>query len=390
MNVLVFTGLFPNNVFPNQGVFIKERVRAVSRLAGMSVKVVAPVPYYPPIRLGDRSKYSRVAREEVIEGLDVTHPRYLMTPRVGMTFYGLFLALSVLPHLRRIQRTFDFDLIDSHFVYPDGFAAVLLGKWLRRPVVVSVRGSDLNWYKDFVIIRHLLRYTLEQADRVITVSAALKEAAASLGIARSRITVIPNGVDANRFSPMSKTHAKADLGLSSRRIVLSVGHLTPVKGFDLLIQAVATLAQDRRFNDVLLVIVGEGPSRTALEDLASRLGVAGHVRLVGEIAHERLASWYNAADVFCLASVREGWPNVVLESLACGTPVVAVPAGGIPEILSSEKIGTIVGRHPKEMADGIAVALERAWNRDALLAHARQHSWESTADAVSTVFRSAL
>jgi glycosyltransferase involved in cell wall biosynthesis len=390
MNVLTFTGLFPNNVFPNQGVFIKERVKALSQLDGVSLKVVAPVPYCPPGVPGRWASYRRIAKAQVIEGLSVTHPRYVMTPKVGMMFYGALLFLSMLPHIKQLRKTFDFDVIDAHFVYPDGFAAVLLGKLLRKPVVISARGSDINTYQEFTVIRHLLRYALEQASRVITVSAALKETIASLSILRDKITVVPNGVDFRKFHPVSKTQAKAELGFASRRIVLSVGHLTPVKGFDLLIRSVNALVEDRRFQDVLLVIVGEGPSRKDLNELVTRLGIASHVRLAGEKPHGQLGAWYNAADAFCLTSVREGWPNVILESLACGTPVVAVPVGGIPEILSSDKVGIIVCRQPKEVADGIAVALERTWDREALVAHAQGHSWESTAQTVSRVFHSAI
>jgi len=170
MKVLVFTTLYPNNVWPNQGVFIKERMTQFARLDGCEVKVVAPVPYFPPIKANWRWRFSQVAPSEVRDGIEVYHPRYYMTPKWGMTLYGILMFLSVVLAVRKLRRDFDFDLIDAHFVYPDGFAAVLLGKCFNKPVVVTARGSDVNLYSAFPIIHRLLRYTLNEAKSVIAVS----------------------------------------------------------------------------------------------------------------------------------------------------------------------------------------------------------------------------
>jgi len=313
-----------------------------------------------------------------------------MLPKLGMVFHALLMFVGSVGSVRRIRKEFDFDLIDAHFVYPDGLAACLLGRLFCRPVVVSARGSDINLYKEFPVIRRLLKYTLQKADKVITVSSALKDTVVSLGIAREKVIVIPNGVNADKFVSLPKKEARAELGLSHQQIVLSVGHLTPVKGFDLLIQAVKMLVQQGRYEELLLIIVGEGASRKDLERLASDLGIARHVRLIGEVPHEALASWYSAADLFCLASVREGWPNVILESLSCGTPVLGVRVGGIPEILSSDKVGMVVSRDPKEIADAMVVAFERSWSRESLIAHAHQFTWEHVSESLSSVFKSVL
>lgn len=390
MKVLVFTSLYPNAEFPNQGVFIRERMANFARWSGHEVRVMAPVPYFPPIKGTARWKYSQVPRRETQGGIEVFHPRYLMTPNVGMMFYGVFMFLSVLAEAIRLRRNFDFDLIDSHFVYPDGLAGVLLGRYFRKPVTVSARGSDINLYKEFPLIRRLLRYTLGKADRVIAVSRALKATMVSLGVPDRKIIVIPNGVDANKFIPLPKMKARRDLGLPQQQIVLSVGHLTPVKGFDLLIQAMKILVKDRLYNDLFLVIVGEGPSRHKLEQLVLALGVNEHVLLAGEVSHHLLPTWYSAADIFCLASIREGWPNVLLESLSCGTPVLGTKVGGIPEIISSDKVGLIVDRSPEGIADAILVALGRCWSCDSLREHARQFTWEQVTESLSSVFKSVL
>ena len=226
MKVLVFTSLYPNNVWPNHGVFIKERMSQFAKLDGCEVKVVAPVPYFPAIKLNWRWRFSQVARRELRNGIEVYHPRYFLTPKIGMALYGWMMFLSVLPAVRRIQKDFDFDLIDAHYVYPDGFAAVLFGWIFKKPVVVSARGSDINLFKTFPLIRKLLQYVLRKAARVVAVSKALKEAMVQLGIPEEKISGIPNGVDPEKFYPVPKEQARKELGLPNRRTVLSVGNLT--------------------------------------------------------------------------------------------------------------------------------------------------------------------
>lgn len=386
VKILTFTALFPNNVWPTQGVFIKERMRAVSQLEGVAVRVVAPVPYYPPVKLGCRQDYRRVVKEEVIDGITVTHPRYLMTPKVGMSLYGLSLCLSVLPHVRKIQRSFDFDVIDSHFLYPDGFAAVLLGKLFRKPVTISARGSDVNVYKDLSLIPYLLRFALRRADRVIAVSQALATTIQGLGIAGEKMVVVPNGVDHTRFYQEPQADARGRLGLGEGQTILSIGHLTANKGFDILIRALRLLQERGSDRRITLILVGEGPKRDELENLAGNLGLADWVQFVGAVPHDRLRAWYNAADVFCLASEREGWPNVVTEALACGTPVVATTAGGIPEIVHAPHLGMLTDRTPQAFAEALELALACPWDRAAIAQEGQKRGWHQTAQDVVKVF----
>ena len=386
MKVLSFTSLYPNNLQPTQGVFIKERMCAFSKLEGVTLKVVAPVPYFPPIKIGQRWQYRQVVEKEVIEGVEVTHPRYFMTPKIGMTLYGLFLCLSVLPHLKRIQKTFDFDLIDSHFVYPDGFAAVLLGKILKKPVTISARGSDVNVYKELRVIPHLLRYALNRADRVVAVSQALASTMEGLGIPKEKIVVIPNGVDCAKFFRESQYEARKRVGLRPGKALLSIGHMTRNKGFDLLLHALKILIDRRKDADLHLTIIGKGTMQRELEQIIASLALRERVRFVGALPHDQLRAWYSAADVFCLASDQEGWPNVVVESLACGTPVVATKAGGIPEIVYSHHLGILTERTPHALAEGIEEALDRAWDREAIAREAQNHQWSQVAQRLLTVF----
>jgi glycosyltransferase involved in cell wall biosynthesis len=391
MKVLVFTSLFPNNVWPNHGVFVKERMCEVARLGRCELKVVAPVPYYPPIRYGSRAKYANVLKEEVIEGIQVYHPRYFMIPKIAMALHAFTMALSLLPFVRNLSRKFNFDLIDAHYIYPDGFAAVLLGAMLKKPVVVSARGSDINEFVRFPVIKRMLQYTIDRASTSVAVCQALKNEMIRLGADSRKIVVIPNGVDGKKFFPCLNQEARDMLGLpADRRIILSVGALIPRKGFDVVIHALKLLIQHPELTDLLFVIVGDGPKREALGDLVCSLGLKEHVRFVGEVPHQKLRYWYSAADLFCLASDREGWPNVVLESLACGRPVVATDVWGVPEILRSDAIGLLTKRNAQDIADTLSKALTKRWCRTTILDFAAQHTWKRSAESVQRVFDSAL
>jgi glycosyltransferase involved in cell wall biosynthesis len=390
MKVLVFTTLYPNNIFPNFGVFVKERMTSFARLEGCQVKVVAPVPYFPPIKIGSRWKYSQVVARETIEGIEVRHPRYFITPKVGMALYGLMMFFSVLPAVLKLKKDFDFDLIDAHYVYPDGFAAVLLGRFLQKPVVVSARGSDINLFANFPFIRKLLRFTLLRANHAIAVCQALKQAMIQIGVPMNKISVIPNGTNMEKFFPMPKAECRRQLDLPGGRMLLSVGELIPRKGFHLLIKALKILRDEFLEKDLYLVVVGEGRFRKELEALTASLELKAHVRLVGAIPHRQLHLWYNAADFFCLASDREGWPNVVLEAMACGTPVVATNVWGIPEIVVSEQLGLLTKRDAREIAKTILTALHGIWQPEIILQYTRDKTWDKVALAVADVFQSVL
>jgi glycosyltransferase involved in cell wall biosynthesis len=390
MKVLVFASLYPNNVRPHNGVFVKERMTQFARQCGCDVKVIAPVPYFPPLKISSHWYFSQIQRHEVIEGLEVYHPRYAMIPKVGMALQGWFMFLSLLPTVKKLQKTFNFDVIDAHYVYPDGFAAVLLGYWLGKPVVVSARGSDINLFKDFPVIRRFLRYTMMQANGVITVSQALKNAACSLGVPAEKVTVIPNGVDALKFFPLPQREARKRLGLPNRRIILSVGRLCQNKGFDILIRAFKMLLDKCDESDLSLVLIGEGAFRKPLEEMIASARLQDHIQLIGEVPHAELALWYSAADVFCLASGREGWPNVLLESLACGTPVVATAVGGVPEIIRSDAIGFLTERNEWDIAEKLTLALNKPWRSDTIIDYAQTYSWDQVALSVFEVFASVL
>jgi len=384
LRVLIYTTLFPNSVHPLQGNFVLERMRHLLPFIDMSV--VAPIPYFPRVNLNERwFKFATVPHNEQFAGFDVDHPRYIVLPKLGMATQGVSMFAGSLRQVCSRLRETDFDLIDAHYVYPDGLAATLLGAALNKPVVVSARGTDINVFPQLKTIRPMIRRVLAQADAVIAVAQSLKNSMLDLGCPSEKITVLRNGVDPVKFKPRPVLFARHILALPpDRPIVLGVGQLTAGKGFHILIEAVARLRSHRP--DVLLLLVGEGPQRPVLEKLIRDLGVSDSVRLVGSQPHERLALWYSAADLFCLPSSKEGCPNVVLEAMACGRPVIATRVGGIPEAVVSPSVGTLVDRTVEAFEQAMAEALPRPWDHDGIVAHARSHDWSSIATKILNIY----
>jgi glycosyltransferase involved in cell wall biosynthesis len=287
---------------------------------------------------------------------------------------------------RRLHVERPFDCIDGHFVYPDGKAALLVGEALGIPTVVSARGSDINLFPRFALIRPQIRSTLLRAAGRIAVCNSLKAEMQEIAGQDCDVRVIGNGVDPTRFFPGDRAQARHELGLPQRgRFIVCVAALQSVKGHERLFQAL--LRFGKNFADVQLHLLGDGPLRSRLEMRAQSLGLGARIHFGGACPNERLRHWYTAADVSCLASSREGWPNVVLESLACGTPVVATRVWGTPEILKSPDLGILVEQDADSIAAGLEHALERAWDQEKLVACARSRDWRVVGEEVELYLR---
>ena len=354
-----------------------------------TVTVLAPVPYYPPIPFGWRRQYRAIKKFEVFNGLAVHHPTFFMIPKIGMFLQGLLLFVSMWNFVRQLRDTVGFDCIDVHYAYPEGVAGVLLGLAFGKPVVITVRGSDVNVFQHFPLIRWWLRFALRRAESVIVVSHALQKAVVGLGVTFDRIQVIPNGVDAKKFYPLSQVEARGKLDIPlNKKVLLSVGNLTVNKGMDFLVRAVHEVRKIPGFSDIKLLIVGGGPQEGALKQLIADLSLEDQVSLVGKIDHADLSIWYSAADVSCLMSEREGWPNVILESLACETPVLATRAGGIPEIMQSSELGLLVDRNLEAIIKGMQTVLTTKWDTQVIRRYAESHSWDHVSHELKGVFES--
>jgi len=387
MKVLTLTTLFPNRLQPISNIFVKNRVTALARHTDL--RVVAPVPW-APLDVGEYGVYRRIPSYEVQGSIEVFHPRYLVTPKVGRFLYGYMYYFSLKKFLKDMTQKDRFDILDVHWAYPDGFAGVKLAKELGIPVSLTVRGSDINIYTRYPLRRKLIAYALRKADLVIAVCGDMARKVESLGVSKDKVRVIPNGVDVRRFYPMERVSARDKLGLpQDRKIILSVGRLEPPKRFDLLIRALEEIVCHD--SNILLIIVGEGSKRSRLERLSRDLRVSEWVQFVGAKPNEELVYWYNAADVFCLSSDSEGWPNVLFESLACGTPVVASNVGGVSEVIPSDDYGVLINGDERDLwCRGILEALNRDWDRRKLSEYARGNTWDEVGWRVYSEFRSLL
>ena len=376
LRVLTFTTLYPNAAKPNHGVFVENRLRQTLARHDLRSTVVAPVPFFPftAEMFGAYARFARAPELEVRHGVEVHHPRYLSIPKIGMNVAATLLYRGGLTacRLHQLNNT-TIDVIDAHYFYPDGVAAAWLSKALGIPFVVTSRGTDLNVLANFPRVRRQILWAAEQAAAVITVSGALRERAIEVGIDARKIAVLRNGVDLDQFTPQDREAARRQFGASGFTVV-SVGNLVPLKGHDLTIEAVASMP------DATLLIAGGGPLRDALGARAAALGVADRVKLLGEVQHQQLARLYSAADVSVLMSEREGWANVLLESMACGTAVVATRVGGNAEAITSPAAGALL---PERSARALAEAL-RAFRRSpndrtATRRHAEAFGWGAVA-----------
>lgn len=385
LRLLTFSTLFPNNAQPNHGIFVENRLRQLVASKQAHSTVVAPVPWFPSRspRFGEWSAYASVAAHESRHGLEVHHPRYPVLPKVGMSVAPYLLYRASLPAIRKLLAAgSQFDAIDAHYVYPDGVAAVWLGRKLRLPTVITARGTDVNLIPRYAVPRMLIRRTIAGSAALIAVSAALKAELVTLGAPPDKVTVLRNGVDTSVFYPVDRTSARAALGLK-RPTLLSVGLLIERKGHHRTIEAMQQLA------DFDLLIAGEGPERGHLTALIDRLGLQSRVRLLGARPHAELPSIYAAADALVLASSREGWANVLLESMACGTPVVASNIWGNPEVVREAAAGLIA---PENTPDGLATTVRQLFarlpDRDATRRYAEQFSWDATTLGQLAIFSS--
>ena len=387
MKLLTFSTLFPNAQQPNHGIFVETRLRYLLASGQAQARVVAPIPWFPSSspRFGDYARFAKVPKSDQRHGIDIVHPRFAIVPKIGMNMAPLLMAQAVKPVIGRIiDEGYDFDVLDAHYFYPDGVAAVMLGKYFNKPVVITARGTDINLIPQFRLPRKMILWAARNASGIVTVCNALKDEMVGLGVAADKITPLRNGVDLQRFQPMDRAAARATLGLK-RFTLLSVGLLDPRKAHDLIIKALPSLPE------VDLLIAGTGPEKKNLEQLAQELGVADRVTLLGPVPQTELKTYYNAADALVLASSREGWANVLLEAMACGTPVVASNVWGTPEVVAAPEAGELM---PERTPQGLVTALTRLRanypDHAATRRYAERFSWDPTTQGQIDLFHSVL
>jgi glycosyltransferase involved in cell wall biosynthesis len=384
VRLLTFTTLYPSRARPRHGIFVETRLREILRGGGIDAEVIAPVPWFPLAshRFGRYAQFAQTARDETRDGIRVHYPRYVTLPRIGMLTSPYAIARAAHATVAGLRREgFDFDLIDAHYFYPDGVAAALLARRLRKPLQITARGTDVNVLPQTALPRRMIAWAASRADSIVTVSEPLKQRLVALGVEASRIHVLRNGVDCDRFRPLDRSEARKDAAVATRFALAAVGNLVPEKGHDLVIEALGQVPE------ATLLIVGEGPEAAKLRELAARASVAERVRFLPVRPQAALAAIYSAADVLVLASSREGWPNVVLEAMACGTPVVATNVGSVSAIIDRPETGIVVEeRSAAALAAAIRTILARAPDREAPRRRALEFGWAEIASRQRALF----
>jgi glycosyltransferase involved in cell wall biosynthesis len=375
LRVLTLSTLFPDASRPNFGVFVEKQTLGLAAHPDVDLRVVAPVglPPFPLSRLARYAPLGALPRQERWKGLEVHRPRFANLPLTNGRWHAPLLERRLVPLLTHIRRDFPFDVIDAEFFFPDGPAAVALGRRFGVPVSMKARGADIHHWGTAPATAAQVQAAGRTADGVLAVSQAMADDMVALGMPRP--AVHSTGIDRSRFGTLTRAAAKAQLGVQGP-LVVSLGALIPRKGHEIVADAVAGLP------GVTLWIVGEGPERPRLEAQIAGSGAGDRIRLLGAVPHEETATVLAAADVMALASSSEGLANAWVEALASGTPIVIPDAGGAREVVTTSAAGRIVARDPAAFAGAITDVLADAPHADEVRAAAARFSWEANRDAL--------
>jgi teichuronic acid biosynthesis glycosyltransferase TuaC len=384
LRVLTISTMFPNSRMPVHAQFVKQRIDAVSKL--VDITVVSPIPFFPGQQLARKYRNRHFIPASTNEnGYPTFFPRFLSIPGMVKPLDGIFLAWAVQSWIRKNGGASRFDLIDCHLAFPEGFAGAMLSRDWRTPFVVTLRGHDINDLYKYPVRRRQVLFALRNCSRYFGVCQALVDGAVELGAPADKGFRSSNGVNPKRFFPSDRASVRSELQMpDDLRYMVSVSHLVKRKGIEILIKALGIL-QRMGHGNLRYIIVGkggeEGDYEAVLKQIAEDEKVSDKIIWAGAVSNPELHRYYSAADLSCLASEKEGWPNVVLESMACGTPVVAMATWGVPEIIHSDSHGILVHeRTPEAFAEAIDRALNRSWDRGNIVSFAEAQTWDRTAE----------
>jgi glycosyltransferase involved in cell wall biosynthesis len=371
LKVAVVTPYFPTSAVSYRGHSAFHTLRFLKDYA--DVNVICPLATYPQVPGLTPKTFDQPDLTYRPPGIPTRYFQYPAVPVITRPVNGFICLQYLMPFLEQSRP----DVILNYWLYPEGYAALRAGRKLGIPVIVGSIGSDLRRIPD-AVTRYLVRRTVSEADAVLTVSEDLRRAAIGLGALPSNVTAILNGCDTSVFHPGDRPQARRTLGCDpSEKVILFVGSLLESKGLGELIEAFAALSSAR--TDIRLVLIGEGGYRPVLEQKAKASGVADRVRLLGRQPSATVADWIRAADLLCLPSHSEGCPNVIVEALACGLPIVATEVGGIPELVAPECGILVAPRQAGALRAALDAAMARDWDTR-VIAGAFRRSWQDVAE----------
>jgi glycosyltransferase involved in cell wall biosynthesis len=381
LRIAVVTRYFPSSAEPWQGRSAYQTLRVLAR--EFDVRVFFPNATYPNL-LKPRSRiYDHLDPSYQTPDVDAGYYNYAALPLISRPFNGWMAARGLLPHVR----SFAPDLIFSIFLYPDGYAALKIGRALNVPVVAMGIGSDIHSIGDPISAMYS-RTVLRQVDFLVTVSDDLRRKAVAMGAPAEKTRTIVNGCDLSIFRVHDRLEARQRLDIDpSVEAVVYIGRMDVKKGLRELVEAAVALHTRRP--DLHVYMVGEGPDRSIVESAIGAASASSYIHVMPACDPNDVPTWMTAADLVTLPSYMEGCPNVVLEALACGRPVVATSVGGIPEITSNECGQLVAPRDPIELASALASVLDRSWNAAAISAR-WSRSWTAVAAELRDIFSSVV
>jgi teichuronic acid biosynthesis glycosyltransferase TuaC len=397
-NIIVLSLEYPKPSLPFQGVFTAQFTKALAKKS--QVTIICPTPWFPKSKIllrffPEKNPWTSIPKSYADDNIKIHYLPFFTVPFVFRYLNALSIALACRKTIKDIHNTKAIDVLHAYGVYPDGVAAALLSKWLKIPNVITALGSDVNKEMQVSLKQKQSLWALNRAAAVIGVSKDLVKTLIYYGVDKKKVHWVPTGVCRTTFkaqpascdSDTIREQLRSSLALdASKKIVLFVGRLHPVKGLDSLLEAASILQQDNHLNFVI-VLIGEGPLLQSLSNSAVALGISDSVIFIGPQPQTIVAQWMQAANLLCLPSHMEGLPNVILESLAQSLPVVASNVGGIPEVITHDKNGLLV---PADKADKLAEALvcclAKAWDKKQLAQSVEFAQWESIIDTHLTIY----
>jgi len=385
MNVLIVTDMFPTMENPVFGVFIFELLKALT--FKNRVVVIHPQLWNPMNRNFGTGKSDLHCR---VNGIEVFKPKLFVLPKGDRLFFRSTVSFfTMLPFVIKLKRRFCFDIIHAHMACPAGFVSILLGIIFRKPVIITVHGSDIHTLPKYFFLKRLILFTIKRAHTIVAVSQSLKDLILKMGSFHNKVFVIHNGVRHDIFFPMDKIKTRTSLNFSvDRKIILFIGSLTQIKGIDILLRAFANMSEKNHSD---LVIIGKGELDYQLKALAKKLRIESRIHFMGSRKHDEIPLWLNACDVFCLPSRNEGFPTVIVEALACGRPVVATRVGGIPEAITNDTLGILVEpNNTEKLAATLNKALEKEWDYQAIAEYGKRFSWNTIAEEYTELYKNVV
>lgn len=381
-HLVVVSNLYPNINEPNRGIFIKHLTENLTDK--YQVTVVSPVPWRPRI-INRLRGVNSIPDQKIVNGIQVYYPRHIVIPKILRSTYGWFMSLTLGRILRKINSKKAIDIISAHWVYPDGYGAVKAAKNMRIPITVHALGCDINEYSKYTNRRKRIIEALKGCDRVVVKSQDLAIKVASLIGGNHKTHTIMNGVDNKKFKVLDIAQSKKDLGLDlDEDFLLFIGNIQEEKGLIYLLEAFSRLKE----KNIKLVVIGDGPQKKEMEDFVSSFDLEKNIRFIGARPHDEIPLFLNAANGLCLPSLREGCPNIVLEALSCGTPVLASRVGAVPQIIKEKHQGVVVD--PMSIEEILYSLPEFVKLKGSEHLEFEWPTWQDNADQISAVFQKIL